>query len=97
MNLKEKLKKLPSSPGVYLMKDWLNSIIYVGKSKNLRSRVDSYFQNLKSHLPDEAQIIYSYLKNKSNNCNYVIISSKWLNTENNVSIDNALNKLLLST
>jgi excinuclease ABC subunit C len=49
MNLSDKAKKLPSSPGVYLMKDSLGGIIYVGKSKNLRSRVQSYFQNQKNH------------------------------------------------
>ena len=51
MDLKEKIKKLPSSPGVYLMKDSLDSVIYVGKTKNLKSRVESYFQNSKSHPP----------------------------------------------
>ncbi|MDS0524700.1 UvrB/UvrC motif-containing protein [Clostridium sp. SHJSY1] len=49
MDLKEKIKKLPSSPGVYFMKDSLGTIIYVGKSKNLKSRVGSYFANSKSH------------------------------------------------
>ncbi|MEY8000103.1 GIY-YIG nuclease family protein [Clostridium sp. Mt-5] len=49
MDLKDKVKKLPSSPGVYLMKDSLGNVIYVGKSKNLKNRVRSYFQNLKSH------------------------------------------------
>jgi excinuclease ABC subunit C len=49
MTLKEKAKMLPSSPGVYLMKDSTDHIIYVGKSKNLKSRVQSYFQNSKSH------------------------------------------------
>lgn len=49
MNVKEKAKKLPSSPGVYLMKDSFDQIIYVGKSKNLKNRVQSYFQNAKSH------------------------------------------------
>lgn len=48
VNLKEKIKNLPSSPGVYLMKDSLNSVIYVGKSKNLKNRVGSYFQNSNS-------------------------------------------------
>ncbi|WP_349305897.1 GIY-YIG nuclease family protein [Clostridium swellfunianum] len=45
MELKEKVKNLPSSPGVYFMKDSQGTIIYVGKSKNLKSRVSSYFQN----------------------------------------------------
>ncbi|MFL0197595.1 UvrB/UvrC motif-containing protein [Clostridium sp. WILCCON 0269] len=57
MDLKEKIKKLPSSPGVYLMKDSLNSVIYVGKSKNLKSRVASYFQNSKSHTPKVLKLV----------------------------------------
>lgn len=49
MNLKEKIKNLPSTSGVYLYKDSLNNIIYIGKAKNLKRRVGSYFQNSKSH------------------------------------------------
>lgn len=49
MELKEKVKNLPSSPGVYLMKDTRAQIIYVGKAKNLKNRVRSYFQNSQSH------------------------------------------------
>src|SRR5690606_14021615 len=49
MNLKAKAKKLPSSPGVYLWKDSSGSIIYVGKSKNLKNRVQSYLQDSKNH------------------------------------------------
>ena len=44
VDLKEKVRALPSVPGVYLMKDSLGGIIYVGKSKNLKNRVGSYFQ-----------------------------------------------------
>lgn len=44
MTLKEKLKELPTSPGVYLHKDNAGKVIYIGKAKNLRSRVRSYFQ-----------------------------------------------------
>lgn len=43
-NLKEKVRRLPSGPGVYLMKDRLGSVIYVGKAKNLKKRVSTYFQ-----------------------------------------------------
>lgn len=49
MDIKDKVKALPSSPGVYLMKDSLNRIIYVGKAKNLKNRVRTYFQNSKAH------------------------------------------------
>jgi excinuclease ABC subunit C len=57
VDLKEKIKKLPSSPGVYLMKDSLDSVLYVGKSKNLKSRVGSYFQNSKSHPPKVVKLV----------------------------------------
>ena len=39
----EKIKTLPNNPGVYLMKDKDNNIIYVGKAKNLKKRVSQYF------------------------------------------------------
>ncbi|MDD2763151.1 MAG: excinuclease ABC subunit UvrC [Opitutaceae bacterium] len=42
--LKEKVRRLPDAPGVYLMKDRLGRIIYVGKAKSLKKRVASYFQ-----------------------------------------------------
>jgi excinuclease ABC subunit C len=48
MNLKEKVKNLPLSPGVYLMKDSHGSIIYVGKAKKLKRRVESYFRTSKA-------------------------------------------------
>jgi excinuclease ABC subunit C len=49
VTLEEKLKNLPTSPGVYLHKDEAGKIIYVGKAKNLRNRVRSYFQSGRGH------------------------------------------------
>lgn len=43
------LKNLPDKPGVYLMKNSLGEIIYVGKAKILKNRVKSYFQKSKNH------------------------------------------------
>ena len=45
MHLKDKIKSLPTTPGVYMMKDIKNKVIYVGKAKNLINRVRSYFQS----------------------------------------------------
>ena len=43
-NLKEKIRSIPHKPGVYLMKDRLGQTIYVGKAKDLKKRVSTYFQ-----------------------------------------------------
>jgi len=46
VTLKDKLSALPASPGVYLMKNALGDVIYVGKAVVLKNRVRSYFQKL---------------------------------------------------
>ena len=43
--LLEKVKRLPSKPGIYIMKSKDNKIIYIGKAKNLKNRVSSYFHS----------------------------------------------------
>lgn len=48
-DLEERLKALPEMPGVYIMKDKSDEIIYVGKAINLKKRVSQYFNNSKSH------------------------------------------------
>ncbi len=49
--LKEKALSLPYAPGVYLMKDQADNVIYVGKAKKLKNRVSQYFQDTASHTP----------------------------------------------
>lgn len=47
--LEEKIKTLPNSPGVYIMKNKDGKIIYIGKAKVLKNRVRQYFMNMASH------------------------------------------------
>lgn len=49
--LEEKLKNLPGQPGVYIMKDELGEIIYIGKAISLKNRVRQYFQSSRNHSP----------------------------------------------
>ncbi len=49
--LKEKALSLPHAPGVYLMRDKNDKVIYVGKAKKLKNRVCQYFQDTQNHSP----------------------------------------------
>ncbi len=49
--LKDKALSLPVAPGVYIMKDRDDKVIYVGKAKKLKNRVSQYFQDTASHTP----------------------------------------------
>ena len=57
-NLRDKLDNLPSDPGVYLMKDAKGNILYVGKGKDLRKRVFSYFRK-KEHQYPKTRVLVS--------------------------------------
>src|SRR5271169_6742417 len=50
MDLRQKAATLPNEPGVYLYKDEHGTVLYVGKAKNLRNRVRSYFSD--DHMAD---------------------------------------------
>ena len=49
--LKDKALSLPYVPGVYIMRDKTNKVIYVGKAKKLKNRVSQYFQDTAAHTP----------------------------------------------
>lgn len=55
--LREKTSKLTSSPGVYIMKNKESAIIYIGKAKNLKNRVTSYFRENPDHTPKVAAMV----------------------------------------
>ncbi len=50
-DLEEELKKLPDKPGVYIMHDKIDTIIYVGKAISLKNRVRQYFRSSTNHSP----------------------------------------------
>ncbi len=59
--LRGRISQFPKAPGVYLMKDSLGRVMYVGKAKDLRSRVSSYFQDsadlLNTRGPEVARMV----------------------------------------
>ena len=57
--LKERLKTVPSRPGCYLMRDGRGTIIYVGKAKDLRRRVLSYFRPGADHAPKVRSMVHT--------------------------------------
>jgi len=56
-NIEEELKLLPDKPGVYIMRDKNDTIIYVGKAVVLKNRVKQYFQNSRNHTTKIKQMV----------------------------------------
>jgi excinuclease ABC subunit C len=57
VTIAEKLKALPTDAGIYIHKNETGKIIYVGKAKNLRNRVRSYFHSSRNHDPKTRQLV----------------------------------------
>ena len=51
------LPKIPAGPGIYIMQDKFGKIIYVGRSRNLKQRVRSYFAGIESHPPQTRKLV----------------------------------------
>ena len=58
--IEEELKKLPAKPGVYLMHDEKDEIIYVGKAVSLKNRVRQYFQSSRNKGGEDRADGYPY-------------------------------------
>ena len=55
--LKDKALSLPYAPGVYIMRDKTDKVIYVGKAKKLKNRVSQYFQDTANHSPKTRMMV----------------------------------------
>ena len=78
--VEDKLKMLPTDPGVYIMKDNGGHVIYVGKAKNLKNRVRQYFFNTVK--TEKVMAMVSHIKD----FDYIIVNSEIdaLSLENNL-------------
>ena len=70
--LKEKAASLPLAPGVYIMKDKTETVIYVGKAQKLRNRVSQYFVDTVSHSPKTRMMI-----SKINHFDVIVAASEF--------------------
>ena len=72
MTIEESVKNLPDNPGVYIMYNYDNEIIYVGKAKNLKNRVSSYFRKNSSHTPKVSAMVGNVAKFE-----YIIVANEF--------------------
>ncbi len=70
LNLKERVREFPNSPGIYIMKNAHNKILYIGKAKSLRLRVRSYFNSKKPSLKNQ------FLIHQMKNIDYIITDNE---------------------
>ena len=79
MDLQQKIRTLPTGPGVYMYKNAEGEVIYVGKAKNLRSRVRSYFQEGVG----EANAKTGSLLREAVDVDYIVVAKDFLPTRKN--------------
>ena len=61
-DFEEELKKLPGKPGVYIMHDSKDAIIYVGKAVSLKNRVRSYFRASTKKTPKIQKMVLNFIR-----------------------------------
>ena len=78
--VRKKFSTISTSAGVYIMKDITGKVIYVGKAKNLKNRVSSYFNNTKKHIKVQAMV------NSIEDFDYIVCKTEYdaLALENNL-------------
>ncbi|PJB46407.1 MAG: excinuclease ABC subunit C, partial [Deltaproteobacteria bacterium CG_4_9_14_3_um_filter_44_9] len=64
---KEKINRLPTAPGVYLMKNRKGDVIYIGKAKSLRNRVKSYLTKI-----EDSRYLIRFLLSQAEDIDYII-------------------------
>lgn len=69
--IEEKLKNLPSSPGVYIMRGRNNAVLYIGKAKDIKDRVRSYFRNTA-----DSRYAVRFLASKVSDIDYIVTSNE---------------------
>ena len=72
MTIEQSVKNLPPNPGVYLMYDKNDEVIYVGKAKNLKKRVSSYFRKNSSHTPKVLAMVENIVRFE-----YIIVENEF--------------------
>ncbi len=71
MDIEEKLKNLPASPGVYIMKDAKGEVLYIGKAKSLKSRVRSYFR-----VGGDARYSVRFITSRVEDIDYIVTANE---------------------
>ena len=71
IKIEDKIETLPQSPGVYIMKGGRGEILYIGKAKNLRARVRSYFKQI-----GDTRYAVRFLITKVKDMDYIITSNE---------------------
>src|SRR3989338_7913294 len=71
MITRERLKDMPQSPGVYLMKGNKGAVLYIGKAKNIRNRVRSYF-----HETSDTRYTVKFLASRISDIEYLITTNE---------------------